>query len=221
VAIAVSIFLSAFFLGCVFLYIKSESKEKWRKYLLFLIGIPFVVFVSIFLYLIIDEQREKRSYKTEPQKDTSKFPTHMKGIKLGDTLSNLQFEHGKFTAVKVSPAPGTEKKWDEALKHYIATNNVWIIDKDGIAIQLVFYCPSNPFDDTTYFHLIRCGDSSKQVFQAYGKSEITIRCSDKDVERRSYDIPSRRVQLTMKKDAVEIITFYTSAPLPDKFTKDC
>jgi len=95
VAIAISILLSVLFLGFVFLYIKSNNKEKWRKYLLLLVGIPFVVFLSIFIYLVIEKQAGKRSNKTDSQKETS-----IKGINLGDSLSDLQFKYGKFTKEK-------------------------------------------------------------------------------------------------------------------------
>jgi len=198
-SIAVSIFLSSLFLGCVFLYIKSESKEKWRKYLLFLVGIPLIVFVSIFLYLIIDEEIEKRSDKTEPQKETSKFPTNMKGIRLGETLSNLEFEFGKFIYIFS----------DEGYRIFAASNRVLIYEKSGIAERLRWNCPSNPFEDLSYFHKIRCGNSSDQIFQAYKKNEIRILCGDGPDPMRLYDISSKRIRLWLRENQVIYIEFST------------
>jgi len=228
VAIAVSIFLSAFFLGCVFLYIKSESKEKWRKYLLFLIGIP-VVFVSIFLYLIIDELREKVFYKTEPQKDTLKLPIHLNGVKLGETLWNLQFEHGAFRKSQTNSAIffdeldlEDEKNWNYQ-KYFSDEKRITILTKGQTAEIISYNCPStNPLEDPTYHHLIRCGDDTAAVFRAYGKKEVSIFCSDEDVEWRLYEIKNRNIRFYLRRDKVRGIVF-SDQPFssPKRFRNKC
>jgi len=124
VAIAISILLSVLFLGFVFLYIKSNNKEKWRKYLLLLVGIPFVVFLSIFIYLVIEKQAGKRSNKTDSQKETS-----IKGINLGDSLSDLQFKYGKFTKEK-----DQNKGYD--LYNVSSVLTIWVKDNK---VQMITY----------------------------------------------------------------------------------
>lgn len=123
-AIAISILLSVLFLGFVFLYIKSNNKEKWRKYLLLLVGIPFVVFLSIFIYLVIEKQAGKRSNKTDSQKETS-----IKGINLGDSLSDLQFKYGKFTKEK-----DQNKGYD--LYNVSSVLTIWVKDNQ---VQMITY----------------------------------------------------------------------------------
>jgi len=216
-SIAVSIFLSALFLGCVFLYIKSESKEKWRKYLLFLIGIPFVVFVSILLYLIIDEQIEKRSYKTEPQKETS-----IKGINLGDSLSDLQFKYGKFTK---------EDKQVRGYDVYKISENLSIWTKDSRVKRINYQCDSPisiiqgkmiqlPKDRTKLWN-IECGSSGESIIEEHGKKNVEIKCFSNEDTMRFYGIKKKDISYILRTNKVD---FFQSGLTQDERPlelKDC
>lgn len=211
-AIGTGIFLSAIFLGCVFLYIKSENKPKFRRYVLLSLGTPLAIGLIVFLYIVIDEKFEKRTDTSQQGKEASKFPTHMKGLKLGETIANLQFEHGKFTALP--PHDG--------YKTYFANNGVVIYEKSGVAERLVWYCPENPFSDLTFFHQIQCGVGSKQVLDTYGKSAVKILCSDVHPDRRVYFIEDKKIRMILEGNRVSQIEFST-VPFPEfkVFTKPC
>jgi hypothetical protein len=99
-SIGMGIFLSAMFLGCVFLYIKSEHKAKWRKFFRLALAGLLLLSVAILLYFVIEKSLEKHATSSPFPKSTSHYPTDMKGIRLGETLANLQFERGKFWQLK-------------------------------------------------------------------------------------------------------------------------
>ncbi len=64
-SIGTGIFLSALFLGCIVLYVKSENKAKWRKGILFslagLVAAGVIVFVGFFLYDAFEKYTETSS----------------------------------------------------------------------------------------------------------------------------------------------------------------
>ena len=257
-SIGTGIFLSALFLGCIVLYVKSENKAKWRKGILFslagLVAAGVILFVGFFLY----DAFEKYTATPPFPKSTAERPTDMMGIRLGETLATLQFERGKFKKPSMyevttpdgrryevtTPEKTTEEeiiKYVKAndpsiqqeasaklfgIKHivgyYITDTNVIISEKEGRAEQLSYDCRNAPTDPATYFHKIQCGSTASDVMQAYGQNNVTVLCSDTDVETRLYDITGKNIRLWLTKNAVQRIEFSTQPfPPSETFKKRC
>jgi hypothetical protein len=259
-SIGTGIFLSALFLGCIVLYVKSENKAKWRKCLLTslgglvagLVAAGVILFVGVFLYDAFEKYTETPRFP----KNTAERPTDMMGIRLGETLANLQFERGKFWNFKESALLTTQvnnkaiklhngvtirfpndmsddnikqvlrKKYfnemDDAKNIYITDTNVIIHEKDGRAERLDYDCKTPPTDPETYFHKIQCGNTASDVMQAYGQNNVTVLCSDTDVETRLYDITGKNIRLWLTKNAVQRIEFSTQPFSPSEtFKKRC
>ena len=255
-SIGTGIFLSALFLGCIVLYVKSENKAKWRKGILFslagLVATGVIVFVGFFLYDALEKYTETPTFP----KSTAERPTDMKGIRLGETLATLQFERGKFKKPLMvttpdgrrykftAPEKATEEEIIKYVKehvpsiqqeasanlfgiksivgYYITDNNVSIYEKEGRAERLEYNCETPPTDPATYFHKIQCGSTASDVMQAYGQNNVTVLCSDTDVETRLYDIAGKNIRLWLTKNAVQRIEFSTQPfPPSETFKKRC
>jgi hypothetical protein len=58
--------------------------------------------------------------------------------------------------------------------------------------------------------------------QAYGQNNVTVLCSNTDVETRLYDITSKNIRLWLTKNAVQRIAFSTQPFAPSEtFKKRC
>ena len=121
-SIGTGIFLSALFLGCIVLYVKSENKAKWRKGILFslagLVAAGVILFVGSSVYDAFEDDTPTSPFpKNTAERPTDMMdirllsdevlmaiaadrPTDMMGIRLGETLATLQFERGKFWQIK-------------------------------------------------------------------------------------------------------------------------
>jgi hypothetical protein len=255
-SIGTGIFLSALFLGCIVLYVKSENKAKWRKGILFslggLVAAGVIVFVGFFLYDALEKYTETPTFP----KSTAERPTDMMGIRLGETLANLQFERGKFWQLKEHELVTNKANFkevelpngitiefpndmsDDNIKHvlrkkyfnemddakniYITDTNVIISEKEGRAERLAYDCSNAPTDPATYFHKIQCGSTASDVMQAYGQNNVTVLCSDTDVETRLYDITGKNIRLWLTKNTVQRIEFSTQPfPPSETFKKRC
>ena len=257
-SIGTGIFLSALFLGCIVLYVKSENKAKWRKCLLAslggLVAAGAIVFVGSSVYDAFEDDTPTSPFP----KNTAERPTDMMGIRLGETLANLQFERGKFKTIQRVKAPNgqillihspegatekeiisfTEKTYEQLQKPmqqqknlsftildsniYITDTNVIISEKEGRAERLAYDCRNAPTDPATYFHKIQCGSTASDVMQAYGQNNVTVLCSDTDVETRLYDITGKNIRLWLTKNAVQRIEFSTQPfPPSETFKKRC
>ena len=240
-SIGTGIFLSALFLGCIVLYVKSENKAKWRKCLLAslggLVAAGAIVFVGFFLYDAFEKYTETPPFP----KSTAERPTDMKGIRLGETLANLQFERGKFQKFEpkidydaiakkyggvIVSKTETQPKYLDTIDNpktiYITDTNVIIYEKEGRAERLEYNCETPPTDPATYFHKIQCGSTASDVMQAYGQNNVTVLCSDTIVETRLYDITGKNIRLWLTKNAVQRIEFSTQPfPPSETFKKRC
>jgi hypothetical protein len=243
-SIGTGIFLSALFLGCIVLYVKSENKGKWRKCLLTslvgLVAAGVILFVGFFLY----DAFEKYTATPPFPKSTTDRPTDMMGIRLGETLATLQFERGKFLkfepsidyhaiakkygGVDISETQTQPKYLDKIdntkniVGYYITDTNVIISEKEGRAERLEYDCETPPTDPARYFHKIQCGNTASDVMQAYGQNNVTVLCSDTDVETRLYDITGKNIRLWLTKNAVQRIEFSTQPFAPSEtFNKRC
>ena len=255
-SIGTGIFLSALFLGCIVLYVKSENKAKWRKGILFslagLVAAGVILFVGSSVYDAFEDDTPTSPFP----KNTAERPTDMMGIRLGETLATLQFERGKFWNFKDSALVTTQVNdkaiklhngvtiefpndmSDDNIKHvlrkkyfnemddekniYITDTNVIIHEKEGRAERLAYDCRNAPTDPATYFHKIQCGSTASDVMQAYGQNNVTVLCSDTDVETRLYDITGKNIRLWLTKNTVQRIEFSTQ-PFPPSgtFKKRC
>jgi hypothetical protein len=111
---------------------------------------------------------------------------------------------------------------DPAKKIYITDTNVIISEKEGRAERLAYDCRNAPTDPATYFHKIQCGNTASDVMQAYGQNNVTVLCSDTDVETRLYDITGKNIRLWLTKNAVQRIEFSTQPFAPSEtFKKRC
>ena len=260
--IGTGIFLSALFLGCIVLYVKSENKAKWRKGLLLslagLVGFCVLWMLVVYLQDVLSEDVGSESATSLFPKSTAERPTDMMGIRLGETLATLQFERGKFEKplmYEVTTPDGRRYKFtgpekateEEIIKYvkehvpsiqqeasanlfgiksivgyYITDNNVSIYEKEGRAERLAYDCRNAPTDPATYFHKIQCGNTASDVMQAYGQNNVTVLCSDTDVETRLYDITGKNIRLWLTKNAVQRIEFSTQPFSPSEtFNKHC
>jgi hypothetical protein len=58
--------------------------------------------------------------------------------------------------------------------------------------------------------------------QAYGQNNVTVLCSNTDVETRLYDITGKNIRLWLTKNAVQRIEFSTQPFAPSEtFKKRC
>ena len=255
-SIGTGIFLSALFLGCIVLYVKSENKAKWRKYLLTSLGGLVAVGVILFAGSLVAKVPEEHTATSPFPKSTAERPTDMMGIRLGETLATLQFERGKFDLIYevttpdgrrykiTAPEKATEeeiikyvKKHDPSVQqeasanlfgiksivgYYITDTNVIISEKEGRAERLEYNCETPPTDPARYFHKIQCGNTASDVMQAYGQNNVTVLCSDTDVETRLYNISGKNIRLWLTKNAVQRIEFSTQPFSPSEtFNKHC
>jgi hypothetical protein len=255
-SIGTGIFLSALFLGCIVLYVKSENKAKWRKCLLTSLGGLVAVGVILFAGSLVAKVPEEHTATSPFPKSTAERPTDMMAIRLGETLANLQFERGKFwkfnehelvinkANFKEAELPNgvtlgfpndmsddnikqvLRKKYfnemDDAKNIYITDTNVIIHEKEGRAERLDYDCETPPTDPARYFHKIQCGNTASDVMQAYGQNNVTVLCSDTDVETRLYDITGKNIRLWLTKNAVQRIEFSTQPFAPSEtFKKRC
>jgi hypothetical protein len=185
-SIGTGIFISALFLGCVLLYIKSENKAKWRKFLGYLIGIPLVVLLGVLIYQVIEWQFEKRSYQTEAPKETS-----IKGINLGDSLSDLQFRYGRFTKEKIR---------NRGYDLYKVSSVLTIWTRDSKVEMITYGCEDPP--DYTVLGPVQCGDNGEKIIKEYGERNVEIKCFDNDDLRRFYGVEKKKLAFVLERNRV-------------------
>ena len=259
-SIGTGIFLSALFLGCIVLYVKSENKAKWRKCLLASLGGLVAAGVILFVGSSVYDAFEDDTPTSPFPKNTADHPTDMMGIRLGETLANLQFERGKFYKIPIAvnkqtgvalyldngewksarvaehpsgrkvvfnghdwvPFDSQQNEGENTNATYITDTNVIISEKEGRAEGLAYDCSNAPTDPATYFHKIQCGSTASDVMQAYGQNNVTVLCSDTEVETRLYDITGKNIRLWLTKNAVQRIEFSTQPfPPSETFKKRC
>ena len=127
-----------------------------------------------------------------------------------------------FDSQQQEPKPPYFDGMDDAKNIYITDNNVIIHEKEGRAERLDYDCETPPTDPETYFHKIQCGNTASDVMQAYGQNNVTVLCSDTDVETRLYDITGKNIRLWLTKNAVQRIEFSTQPfPPSETFNKRC
>ena len=194
------IFLSAIFLGCVFLYIKSDNKLRWRNVafwssLIFLSGT-----VIFFIYLIYNKEIEK-TITSIVSSDGDSY-TQIKGIKLGESLSDLQFHHGEFKKNR-------EKVND--FESYKSDSGVVIEVKNDKAEALWYNCREyfySPVDDPTRLAKIKCGDSGELILKTFDKKNVDIRCNRLIPEWRSYELTKHKIVFVLEKNIVVALKVY-------------
>jgi len=185
------IFLSAIFLGCVFLYIKSDNKPRWRKIVLWSSIISISSIAIFFTYLIYkDEVKESKQNNNE-----NAVYTEIKNIKLGEQLSDLQFRHGKFVKV-------TDKVTGYLI--YKSENGVLVWERNGKAERLTYNCReyADQIRDFTRLGTIACYTSGESVLRIFGKNNVEIKCFEKDVEERYYEVSKHNIGFILKKNQV-------------------
>jgi len=188
------IFLSAIFLGCVFLYIKSDNKPRWRKTLLVISLFAIVCFVGLIVYVVF--QNDIKSFFTQNTNEISSQELSIYKIKPGDKLTDIQFQNGK------------AKKEKERMKDYSVykyENGIEILAKGEIA-DIVFY-GCRPTNDFTIVDKIKCGASENDIFNAYKKENVVVLCSD-DVELRIYEIKNKLLNFVLQKNRVIYIGIF-------------
>jgi hypothetical protein len=179
--IGTGIFLSALFLGCIFLYIKSEHKAKWRKGLLLslagLVGFCVLWMLVVYLQDVLSEDVGSESATSLFPKSTAERPTDMMGIRLDETLANLQFERGKFWEFK---------------EHELVTNKANFKEvalPNGITIEFPSDMSNENIKQVLRKQYFNERDDTKNIYIT--DNNVIIYEKDGRAERLAYDCPAK------------------------------
>lgn len=197
------IFLSAIFLGCVFLYIKSDNKSRWRRVVLWLSVVSGVSVGVVVVYLVYESQL-KGAFSNSSKVEESSYSV-IKDIKLGESLTDLQFRHGKF--IKVNTVAG-----------YVIYNTepgVLVWEKNGKAERLSYNCRqyADSSRDYTSLGLIGCGYFGESILKVFNKENVEIKCVEKDVEQRYYEIKKHNVGFILSRNRVIVLLADNQSPI--------
>jgi hypothetical protein len=121
-------------------------------------------------------------------------------IEINESLSSVQFRHGRFTDVSTSAqkAQSYKQLYSDTLRTYIATD-------PSNRVEAIWY--ECTFNDTATLLGVKCGDNTKVVRTLLGKSLI-IKCkknedsdSSKDPQRAFFS-KTDNIQLFLRRDSV-------------------
>jgi len=117
-------------------------------------------------------------------------------IKPGDKLTDIQFQNGKARK---------EKEKLRVYNRYRYENGIIILAKDEVA-DIVFYgCRDT--SDFMVVDKIKCGATGNEIFNAYKKENVVVRCTD-DVEDRIYEVKNKPLSFVLQKNRVTSIVIY-------------
>jgi len=181
------IFLSAIFLGCVFLYIKSDNKPRWRKTVLFIFFFTIVCFVGFVVYVVFKD--DIKSFFVQSTNEITTQELSIYRIKPGDKLTDIQFQNGKAKKEKERTKGYSVYKYEMGIE-------IWAKDETA---DIVFYgCKPNDF---TIVDKIKCGATENDIFNAYKKENVVVVCTD-DVEDRIYELKNKPLSFVLQKNRV-------------------
>jgi len=213
-------------------YLIAKLIVRKIRYTLFQTWLVLAILILLMMTignLRIDEQIDNKTtqkdkataYEPVPlSKSVKAMPEEMQGVKLGDSLSNIQFQHGKLKERK--PVHLFERFESRGFKLYETETNVIIWEKNGKAEVLSYECPSNFFDNLNYFHFVRCNEGTKDIFSNYGETNVDIFCEERDVGTRLYEVKSKNIRFYLSKDRINYIAFSSSPFSKSKeFGKKC
>ena len=182
------IFLSAIFLGCVFLYIKSDNKLRWRKTVLFSSVFVVVCFFGFVVYVFFKDDVKNFFIQSTNEISTQKLSIYQ--IKPGDKLTDIQFQNGK-------AKKGKERT--DGYSVYKYENGIEIWAKGEIA-DIVFY-GCRPTNDSMIVDKSKCGANEDDIFNSYKKKNVAVFCTD-DVELRIYEVKDKPINFVLQKNQV-------------------
>jgi len=167
-SIGFGIFLGLFFCGLIYLYTQTKDRWNWAKrcksvfvVLGVLISLGLISIGGIFLY---------DYYQGIP-----KVITEFKGVKLGESLSDVTFKLGNPEKVK--------NEW-----YGYSSPDRGVKIQDGKVSFITYFCKNS---DYTKLNGIKCNSSGDTIFKRFGK-DVRVLC-DMGKERddkliRAYDV---------------------------------
>ena len=169
-SIGFGIFLGLFFCGLIYLYTQTKDRWNWAKgcksvfvVMGVLISLGLIFIGGIYLYGYYQE--------------IPKVITEFKGVKLGESLSDVTFKLGN-----------PEKVKNEWYKYSSPDRGVEI--QDG-KVSFITYFWEIRKSDYTKLNGIKCGSSGDEIFKSFGK-DVRVLCDmgkEKDDKLiRAYDV---------------------------------
>lgn len=177
-SLGLGIFLGCLFLGTIYLFIYTRDmwswKTIWKRAFLVVLGSVFIVATVIGGLLLYEEWQQR------PQVVSS-----LKGITIGDTLSDVMFKHG----VLKNLSEEKDKNGDE-VSYWSAKLDMALISRNNVVTEVWQVCDSKEVDHEEV-NGIACGDTGERIIKVF-PNKVRILCSktnDKDLSlRRNYDV---------------------------------
>ena len=210
----IGIFLGLCFCGVIYLYTQTKDRWNWSKLgkiLSYVVITPIVLGLVFWGGLFLYPKYEERP----------KIITSYKGVKLGDSLNDVNFKLGKFQKIDslgeflFSELKGIKKDTPEYLKRFKSYQEVLETEKkfnkgtvdyykspigirvkDNKIVSIWESCPDDDFYSSV--NGIRCNSSGDEILQKF-PDDVRILCqSDIDSTVVSFDGYQYRVYDTIK-----------------------
>ena len=191
------IFLSALFLGCIFLYIKSEDKAKWRKVSLWC-SVAVILSFVLFMLNAMYEDHTIDKLSREKVKQTDSF-TDIRGIRLGESMSDLKFRHGDLK----------QSEMTRGYESYVTDLGVTVFAKYNVVEMLTYVCDKDQVKELirgVQLGGISCGSSEETILSKFGKSDVEIMCFEDDPQTRFYGIKKHNIFYILTKNSVNFLS---------------
>lgn len=191
------IFASVALFSTVFLYTKTKDQWNWKKIILWAFGMIAAAISAFFLLIFWDNIFPKDISGTNYKGHLTSY----NDIKIGSSISDVQFRHGTLKQEKPYP--------NDKFDLYTLNDEMTIyVDKDGKVNAIAIYCDNGNIDK---FNGIGCGDPSEKLVKQFG-ADLKILCKAKDkngwspVEvSRSYDVEKYGTRYILSKNKVQHI----------------
>jgi hypothetical protein len=184
-SIGLGIFLGCVFLGTIYLFIHTRDtwhwKTIWKRGFLVVLGSVFisvlVIATIIYGFLLYEESQQR------PQVVSS-----LKGITIGDTLSDVMFKYGDVK--KLGEDKDKVPKDGEEISYWSAKRDLAVDVRNNIVTKVWHLCNSKEVDYEEV-NGIACGDTGERINTKF-PNKVRMLCpktNDKDLSlSRNYDV---------------------------------